>query len=42
VPWDDAGAFVRFSVTFIAKGDAEEKRVLSEVDQRLGQQKFEY
>ena len=42
VPWDDAGAYVRFSATFIALGETEEKRVLAEVDKRLGQQKFEY
>ncbi|MBI4827487.1 MAG: LL-diaminopimelate aminotransferase [Nitrospinae bacterium] len=35
VPWDDAGAFVRFSVTFTAKGEAEEKRVMNEIARRL-------
>lgn len=35
VPWDDAGSFIRFSATFIAKGEAEEKRVIAEVKQRL-------
>ena len=35
VPWDDAGAYVRFSVTFIAKDEAEERRVLGEIDKRL-------
>ncbi|HZK81044.1 MAG TPA: LL-diaminopimelate aminotransferase [Humisphaera sp.] len=35
VPWDDAGAYVRFSVTFVAKDDAEERRVLGEIDKRL-------
>src|SRR5712671_4379218 len=28
VPWDDAGAYLRFSVTFVAKDQADEKRVL--------------
>ena len=42
VPWDDAGAYVRFSVTFIAKGQAEEKRVVAEIDKRLGQSAFEF
>jgi LL-diaminopimelate aminotransferase len=28
VPWDDAGAYLRFSVTFIAKDEADEQRVL--------------
>ena len=35
VPWDEAGAYVRFSVTFSAKGEAEEKRVLGELSKRL-------
>jgi len=26
VPWDDAGAYVRFSVTFVAKDEADERR----------------
>lgn len=42
VPWDDAGAYVRFSVTFIAKDDADERRVLSEIDTRLAGSKFEF
>ena len=42
VPWDDAGANVRFSVTFIAKGAAEEQRVIGEIDKRLGAMKFEF
>jgi LL-diaminopimelate aminotransferase len=35
VPWDDAGAYVRFSVTFGAADEAGEKRVLQEIDRRL-------
>jgi LL-diaminopimelate aminotransferase len=35
VPWDDAGAYVRFSVTFIAKDEADERRVIREIDKRL-------
>ncbi len=42
VPWDDAGAYVRFSVTFIAKGEADEKRVIAEIDRRLSEKKFEF
>ncbi len=42
VPWDDAGAYVRFSVTFSAKDEAEERRVLAEVDLRLGGTDFEF
>lgn len=42
VPWDDAGAYVRFSVTFVAKDEADERRVLGEIDQRLGGSRFEF
>ncbi|HTB64053.1 MAG TPA: LL-diaminopimelate aminotransferase [Opitutales bacterium] len=43
VPWDDAGAFVRFSVTFVAPGgEAEEKRVLDDLKFRLAPCKFEF
>jgi len=40
VPWDDAGAYLRFSVTFIAKDQSDEKRVLAEIAHRLGDVKF--
>ncbi|KOR88451.1 LL-diaminopimelate aminotransferase [Paenibacillus solani] len=42
VPWDDAGHFVRFSVTFIADGEDEEKRVISEIRRRLSDIEFEF
>ena len=42
VPWDDAGANLRFSVTFLAKNEADEKRVLSEISRRLSDVKFEF
>ncbi|TFE31758.1 LL-diaminopimelate aminotransferase [Cohnella luojiensis] len=42
VPWDDAGKFVRFSVTFIAKGEAEEARVIDEIKRRLTDVQFEF
>ena len=36
VPWDDAGAYLRFSVTFQAPGgEGEERRVVNEVERRL-------
>lgn len=35
VPWDDAGAYLRFSVTFVAKDQADEERVLRAVAERL-------
>jgi LL-diaminopimelate aminotransferase len=42
VPWDDAGPYLRFSVTFIASGEAEERRVIAELDRRLTGIKFEF
>ncbi|WP_421100842.1 LL-diaminopimelate aminotransferase [Sporosarcina psychrophila] len=40
VPWDDAGHYVRFSVTFQAKGVKEEQRVITEIKARLSTSKF--
>ncbi|RRJ66629.1 LL-diaminopimelate aminotransferase [Paenibacillus oralis] len=40
VPWDDVGHYIRFSVTFIADGEEEERRVISEIKRRLGDLKF--
>ncbi len=42
VPWDDTGAYLRFSVTFAAKGVEEEKRVISEIERRLGDANLEF
>jgi LL-diaminopimelate aminotransferase len=42
VPWDDAGAYLRFSVTFVAKDHADEGRILAEVQQRLSDVRFEF
>lgn len=43
VPWDDAGPYVRFSATFVARGgEAEEKRVLDEFTRRLSGAEFEF
>ena len=42
VPWDDAGRYVRFSVTFIANGVEEEKKVIDEVKRRLSDVEFEF
>jgi LL-diaminopimelate aminotransferase len=42
VPWDDAEAYVRMSVTFIAKDEADERRVLGEIDKRLGSSTYEF
>jgi LL-diaminopimelate aminotransferase len=35
VPWDDAGSFLRFSVTYIAKNEAEEDALMHETVSRL-------
>lgn len=35
VPWDDAGPYIRFSVTFEAQTPDEEKRIMSEIQRRL-------
>ncbi|HAR63963.1 MAG: LL-diaminopimelate aminotransferase [Candidatus Margulisiibacteriota bacterium] len=42
VPWDDAGHFVRFSATFIAKDEVEERRVIGEIKKRLSGIEFEF
>ncbi|MCF7838018.1 MAG: aminotransferase class I/II-fold pyridoxal phosphate-dependent enzyme [Candidatus Marinimicrobia bacterium] len=35
VPWDDAGAFLRFSATFESAGATDDDRVLAELERRL-------
>ena len=35
VPWDDAGAYLRFSVTFEAEGPEQEQHIINEVGKRL-------
>jgi LL-diaminopimelate aminotransferase len=42
VPWDDAGAYIRFSATFEAKNRADEQRVLDEFKKRMGGLQFEF
>lgn len=42
VPWDDAGPYLRWSVTFVAKNQADEQRVLSELNTRLSNVQFEF
>jgi LL-diaminopimelate aminotransferase len=42
VPWDNAGANLRFSVTFLAKDPSDEERVLREVASRLEDVTFEF
>jgi len=40
VPWDDAGHFVRFSVTFMSKDKEDEIRVMNEIKNRLSSVEF--
>lgn len=40
VPWDDAGSYIRLSVTFEADGREEEERIFDEIRARLGNIKF--
>ncbi|MCO8122388.1 LL-diaminopimelate aminotransferase [Stieleria sp. TO1_6] len=40
VPWDDAGAFLRFSVTYVAETEAEEDALMAETKRRLSDAKF--
>ena len=36
VPWDDAGAYLRFSVTYVAETEADEDALMAETKRRLG------
>ena len=42
VPWDDAGHYLRFSVTFSAKDTAAETAVIGEIEKRLSDVTFEF
>ena len=42
VPWDDAGAFLRFSVTYEAANEAEEDSLMAETKKRLEQIKLKF
>ena len=42
VPWDEACAHLRFSVTYSANGPEDEKRVMAELSRRLGEVEFEF
>ena len=35
VPWDDAGAFLRFSVTYVAEDEAAEDALMAQTEERL-------
>jgi LL-diaminopimelate aminotransferase len=42
VPWDDAGQYIRFSVTFEADTPQEEKEVINEMKQRMKKLKLKF
>ena len=42
VPWDDAGSYLRFSATYLAKDAAEEDALMTETVERLGRLKLRF
>ena len=42
VPWDDAGKYIRFSVTFEAADEKDERKVILELKQRIGKLKLKF
>jgi LL-diaminopimelate aminotransferase len=42
VPWDDAGPFLRFSVTYLARDENEEDVLMAETLERLGRLKLHF
>ena len=42
VPWDNAGSYLRFSVTYVADGEEAEQALLQETLQRLGNIPFTF
>src|SRR5437870_3397150 len=42
VPWDDAGPYLRFSVTYLVKDESEEEALMAETVERLGRLKLEF
>ncbi len=42
VPWDDAGSYLRFSVTYEAANEAEEDALMAETQRRLQSLKFQF
>ncbi|TCZ77112.1 LL-diaminopimelate aminotransferase [Paenibacillus albiflavus] len=40
VPWDNAGQYIRFSVTFQAQDEVEDKHVIEEVKRRLSSDRY--
>ena len=42
VPWDDAGPYLRFSVTYEAEDVSQEDRLMAETESRLKEIAFEF
>jgi LL-diaminopimelate aminotransferase len=42
VPWDDAGPFLRFSVTYLAATEADEDALMAETVERLGRLQLQF
>jgi len=42
VPWDNAGPFLRFSVTYLARDEREEDAIMNETETRLGRLKLRF
>jgi len=42
IPWDDVGHYLRFSATFIAKNEEDERRVVAEMKKRLGELELQF
>jgi LL-diaminopimelate aminotransferase len=42
VPWDDAGPFLRFSVTYLASSEAEEDALMRETTSRLAKLQLQF
>jgi len=42
VPWDDAGPFLRFSVTYLAEEEADEDALMAETEARLARIKLQF
>ncbi len=42
VPWDDAGSYLRFSVTYLANSEADEDALMAETEQRLSQASLKF
>jgi LL-diaminopimelate aminotransferase len=42
VPWDDAGSFLRFSATYLAKDEIEEDKLMAETVERLGALRLQF